>query len=313
MNDSKQGYYGQPIVKPHEWKPWVPAYFWIGGTAGAATIGTVLARMRGMHDLARVYKRTALAGMIASPIFLILDLGVKHRFYKMLRVFKPTSPMSVGSWLLTMLGGTLAASTIAELLGIEWLSTAGEILAAPLAPAVASYTAVLISNTATPVWHEAYRELPFIFVASAVGGAGAVGVLFADENETGPSHRAMVLGDIGKLLGVKLMQQRLGQVLSEPYNKGPAGTMEKGAMLSGIAALALAIAGRKNQTLSKAAAALSLVSGMLERFTIMEAGKQSAQDPKYVIEQQRAAAQRQEPHVQPSTVTCSPAPAAMPR
>lgn len=313
MNDSKQGYYGRPIVKPHEWKPEVPAYFWVGGTAGAATVGMALARMRGMHDLARIYKRAALAGVILSPALLISDLGVRHRFYNMLRVFKPTSPMSVGSWLLTMLGGMLAASTIAELLGIEWLSTATEFMAAPLGPAVASYTAVLIANTATPVWHEAYRELPFIFVSSAMGGAGAVGVLFADEKETGPSHRAMILGDIGKLLGVKVMQRNLGNVLAEPFHKGRAGTMEKAAMFSGIAALALGIAGRKNRTISKAAAALSIVSGMLERFTILEAGKQSAQDPKYVIEQQRGAAETQEPIDRPAAVTYSPELTATPR
>lgn len=313
MNDSKQGYYGKPIVKPHEWKPWVPAYFWVGGTAGAATVGTVLARMRGMHDLARIYKRTALAGMIISPIFLTIDLGVKHRFYNMFRVFKPTSPMSVGSWLLGMLGGTLTVSTIAELLGIEWLSTVTEIMAAPLGPAVASYTSVLISNTATPVWHEAYRELPFIFISSAAGGAGAVGVLFGPEDERGPAQRAMILGEIGKLVGVKAMQNNLGPVLSEPYHKGAAGAMEKGAMLTGIASLLLAVAGRKNRVISQAAAALSVVSGILERFTILEAGKQSAQDPKYVIEQQRAAAQQEEPSAQPSTTTYSPEPAAMPQ
>ena len=313
MNDSKQGYYGRPIVKPHEWKPEVPAYFWIGGTAGAAAVGTVLARMRGMHDLARIYKRTALAGLIVSPALLVSDLGVKHRFYNMLRVFKPTSPMSVGSWLLTMLGGMLTASTVAELLGIEWLSTATEIMAAPLGPAVASYTAVLISNTATPVWHEAYRELPFIFVSSAVGGAGAVGVLFGPEEERGPAHRAMIIGEIGKLLGVKAMQKGLGPVLSEPYRKGDAGMMEKSAMLTGLASLILAVAGRKNRAVSQAAAAFSIVSGVLERFTILEAGKQSAQDPKYVIEQQRAAAREQESLETPSSVTYSPELTATPR
>jgi formate-dependent nitrite reductase membrane component NrfD len=310
MNDSKQGYYGKPIVKPHEWRPEVPAYFWVGGTAGAATVGMVLARIRGMHDSARIYKRAALAGMLVSPALLISDLGVRHRFYNMLRVFKPTSPMSVGSWLLTMLGGMLTASTIAELLGLDWLSTATEVMAAPLGPAVASYTAVLIANTATPVWHEAYRELPFVFVSSGIGGAGAVGVLFGPEEERGPAQRAMILGDIGKLLGVKLMQRNLGRVLSEPYRKGRAGMLESAAMFSGLLALGFGIVGRKNRAASQAAAAFSLVSGILERYTIMEAGKQSAQDPKYVIEQQRAAAREEQPSGEPPAVTYSREPAA---
>lgn len=287
--ETQPGYYGHPIVKPHEWKPWVPAYFWVGGTAGAATVATLLARARGMHGLATIFKRTALAGMFVSPAFLILDLGVKHRFHHMLRVFKPTSPMSVGSWALTALGGLLTVSTLAEVFEIGPLSLATEIMALPLGPIVASYTAVLISNTATPVWHEAYRELPFVFISSAVGGAGAVGVLFAPEEETGPAHRAMILGDIGKLAGVKVMQRNLGEPLAEPYHKGPAGAMARAAMATGLMALALGIFGRKNRNVSKAAAALSIVSGILERFTITQAGKQSAEDPKYVIEQQRKA------------------------
>ena len=282
------GYYNKPIVKPHEWKPWVPAYFLVGGMAGAATVGTVLARIRGMHDLARVYKRAALAGMIVSPVFLTIDLGVKHRFINMLRVFKPTSPMSVGSWLLAALGGILTASTLAEEFDLGPLSIATELLALPLGPLVASYTSVLISNTATPVWHEAYRELPFVFVSSAVAGAGAVGVLFAPAEQSGAAHRAMVLGDLGKLASVKLMQRNLGEVLSEPYSRGKAHSLGKAAMTLGAAALALGIFGRRNRVASCTAAVVSIASGALERFTVMQAGKQSAEDPKYVIEQQRA-------------------------
>ena len=288
MNGSSHGYYNKPIVKPHEWKPEVPAYFWIGGMAGAATVGTVLARIRGTHGLARLYKRIALAGMLASPVLLISDLGVKHRFLNMLRVFKPTSPMSVGSWMVTALGGMLTVSTVAEALELDVLSTLTEVLAAPLGPLVASYTAVLIANTATPVWHEAYAELPFIFISSAIGGAGALGVLFAPAEECGAAHRAMILGDIGKLAGVKLMQRNLGDVLSEPYRKGKAGAMENAAMNLGIAALGLGILGRRNRAMSCAAAVMSIASGVLERFTILQAGKQSAEDPRYVIEQQRA-------------------------
>ena len=46
-----------------------------------------------------------------------------------------------------------------------------------VAPAVASYTAVLLSDTATPSWHEAYRELPFVFVGSAAAAAGGLGMI----------------------------------------------------------------------------------------------------------------------------------------
>lgn len=307
------GYYNKPIVKPHEWKPWVPAYFWIGGTAGAAAVGTVLARMRGMHGLAKVYKRTALAGMLVSPILLTIDLGVKHRFINMLRVFKPTSPMNVGSWLLAGLGGILGVSTLAEILDVGPLSTATEILALPLGPLVASYTSVLISNTATPVWHEAYRELPFVFVSSAIGGAGAIGVLFAPAEQSGAAHRAMVMGDVGKLASVKIMKRNLGKTLSEPYETGKAGTLDHAATALAIAAVGLGVLGRRSRAASCAAAVLSIASGVLERFTVFQAGKQSAQDPKYVIEQQRRVEETIEPRAEAPSVTYSPERAATAR
>ena len=38
---------------------------------------------------------------------------------------------------------------------------------------LATYTAALIANTAVPAWHEARRELPFVFAAGAAASAGA--------------------------------------------------------------------------------------------------------------------------------------------
>ena len=285
MSDS---YYGRPIVKPHQWKPEVPAYFWIGGTAGAAAVGCTVARIRGAHGLARVFKRTALAGALASPILLTLDLGVPLRFYNMFRVFKPTSPMNLGSWVLTAFGGALTASTLAELCGVKAASVIGELAAAALGPVVTTYTAVLISNTATPVWHEAYEGLPFVFIASGLAGAGAVGVLFAPPEERGIARRAMVLGSLGMGAGMQGMQVGLGPLLSEPYHEGKAGAMHGAATLLGLAGASLGVIGRKNRFVSSTAALCTIAAGVLERFTIFQAGKQSAQDPKYVVESQRA-------------------------
>ena len=51
------------------------------------------------------------------------------------------------------------------------------VVAAVTAPPVAAYTAVLLADTATPSWHEAHRELPFVFVGSAAAAAGGLGLL----------------------------------------------------------------------------------------------------------------------------------------
>jgi formate-dependent nitrite reductase membrane component NrfD len=285
MSDS---YYGRPIVKPHQWKPEIPLYFWIGGVTGASSTACILARMRRQHDLARFYKRVALAGVMISPLLLISDLGVRHRFYNMFRVFKPTSPMSVGSWLLAALGGTIAASTVAELIDWNVAAVGTEAIAAILGPALTTYTAVLISNTATPIWHEARGELPFVFVASGVAGAGALGVFFGPEDQTGAARRAMIWGGIGVDLTMRAMHASVGKVISEPYRAGNAGALQSFAAMLGAAGVGFGILGKKSRKMCRVAACLTIAAGIFERFAILEAGKQSATDPKYVVESQRS-------------------------
>ncbi len=167
-----ESYYGRPIVKPHVWTPYVPLYFWIGGAAGAASTQMLISRLRGNDALATTHKRVALAGAALAPVLLVVDLGVPKRFLNMLRVFKVTSPMSVGSWVLSAFSAAIVASTGAEFLGWKRLSFVLEVLTALIGPPLATYTAVLLADTATPVWLGARRELPFVFVASGIAGAG---------------------------------------------------------------------------------------------------------------------------------------------
>ncbi|MFD9466984.1 NrfD/PsrC family molybdoenzyme membrane anchor subunit [Streptomyces sp. NPDC060027] len=49
-------------------------------------------------------KVSSLAAVSLPATVLVHDLGRPGRFVNMLRVFKPTSPMSMGSWLLTPYG-----------------------------------------------------------------------------------------------------------------------------------------------------------------------------------------------------------------
>jgi hypothetical protein len=281
-------YYGRPIVKAHVWTPLIPWYFWIGGTAGAASVQCVAARLRGEHGLATVHKRAALACMLIAPVLLIADLGVPKRFYNMLRVFKPTSPMSVGTWILSAFAGAVTASTAAEFLGWKRTSRALEVSAAALGPALATYTAVLVADTATPVWHASYETLPFVFAASGIAGAGAVGSAFAPAGETRFARRMMIGGALALPLAGMVMERRLGPLLAEPYRIGLAGSYRRTSGFFALSGVALGLIGRKNRTLTRAAAACVAAAGIFERFAVSEAGKQSARDPKYVVESQRA-------------------------
>src|SRR3954451_923700 len=136
-------YYGRPVLKEPVWKWPVPAYFFTGGLAAGSSMLAAGARGSGNGGLARRSSVAALAGIGASTVFLIDDLGRPGRFVNMLRVAKPSSPMSVGSWLLAAYGPATGVAAACEVLGIlPRLRTVAELSAAALAPAVASYTSV---------------------------------------------------------------------------------------------------------------------------------------------------------------------------
>ncbi|HEV7862178.1 MAG TPA: NrfD/PsrC family molybdoenzyme membrane anchor subunit, partial [Acidimicrobiia bacterium] len=167
-----RSYYGQPVLHTPVWKAEVPWYLFTGGLAGAASVLAVTAELTGRSNLARTARGVALGGALASPAFLVSDLGQPARFLNMLRVFRPTSPMSMGAWLLSAYVPAAGAAAVLDLAGV--LPRAGRVAgtaAALTGSMLTTYTGVLLADTAVPVWHEAHRELPFLFAASAATAA----------------------------------------------------------------------------------------------------------------------------------------------
>ena len=112
-------YYGRPVIKEPVWKaPDVPGYLFLGGLAGASSVLAAGAEVAGYGELARVAKVGALGAISLSAVALVHDLGRPERFLHMLRVFKPSSPMSVGSWLLAAYGPVAGAAAVSEVTGI---------------------------------------------------------------------------------------------------------------------------------------------------------------------------------------------------
>jgi hypothetical protein len=157
-----------------------------------------------------------------------------------------------------------------------------------LGPAVASYTATLISDTAVPAWHDSYREMPFVFVGSAATAAGGLGMLGAPD-ESAPARNLALAGVCTEVVAAKLMERRLGMV-AEPYQAGKGGTyLKAGQALSALGALSTAascLAGRRGKLVRLAGAAF-LGASITTRFGIFHAGLVSADDPKYTIVPQR--------------------------
>lgn len=286
---TSRSYYGRPILKEPVWTWEVPVYFVVGGIGGAANALAFAARVGGNDVLARRARLLAMAALSVSPPLLISDLGRPERFLNMLRVVKPTSPMSVGSWLLVAGGSSSVAATVLERLGrLRRVQAAAQASAAVLGLPVATYTGALVAQTAIPAWHEARRELPFVFAATAAAGAGAAAALATPADSAGPARRLAVLGGIAELAAVHAMERRLGPLVGEPYRLGRAGRLTRLGKACTVAGTALtALAGRR-RGLSVAGAVSILAGAALEKWAVYDAGFQSARDPRYVVEPQRA-------------------------
>lgn len=281
-------YYGRSIVKPPIWKPEIPLYFFSGGMAGAAAALGAAASLSGNRPLARRAWPVAFASVSVSPLLLISDLGKPARFINMLRVFKPTSPMNVGSWLLVANSGAIAAATALNVLVPRRRAGAPELIAGALGPPLSTYTAVLISNSAIPVWSEARRELPLLFAAGSAASAGAAVAALTDPAHAAPARRLAIAGALGEDLATRAMRRRLGD-LASVYGEGTAGRLEKAAkaVTAGGAAL-LGLAGRRRSG-AIAGGALLLAGVALKRWSVFKAGFQSAEDPAQTVRTQRQA------------------------
>ncbi len=283
-----RSYYGRPVLKEPVWKQEIPWYLFTGGLGGASAVLSTVARISGNERLARRSIYIGAASDAVSPLLLIADLGRPERFLNMLRVFKVTSPMSVGSWILAV---SSAASSLSAFLHairrFHRISDAARATAAGSGAPLAVYTATLISDTAIPVWHEARRELPFLFGSSAAASAGAAAAIAVPPDEAAPARRLAIGGALIENAVMVAMQRRLGMI-GEPYKQDEAGRyakLAKACTLGGAGLLALA--GRRSRLASIAGAALVLGGEAALRWSVFKAGFQSARDPKYTVIPQR--------------------------
>lgn len=283
-----ESYYGRQILKTPTWKsPDVPLYLFLGGMAGASAVLAEGAASTGRPGLERVARLGAAGGATAGTVALVHDLGRPERFLNMLRVFKPTSPLSVGSFILAPFSGLAGAAAAAQVTGrLPRLGRLAGVGAAAFGPPLATYTAALLANTAVPAWHEAHRELPFVFGGSGAVAAGGLGMLCAPYAESGPALRLAVAGALVETAATESITKRLG-MLAEPYHQGRSGrlmTLQR--RLTG-AGLALSVLGMRSPLARRAAGATFVVGSLVTRFGVFEAGKQSARDPKYTVVPQR--------------------------
>lgn len=351
-------YYGVPAIKAPVWLPTIPLYFYVGGLAGAAsTLGAAVELLGGreLEALGRRCRWVGFAGDVASSVLLIEDLGRPTRFLYMLRMFRPTSPMNMGAWILSASGalnsvavGALllerrggvvkrlgaGLSSVADLLGhrtgpmealragallaghrggtlkrlragaslvagmsrrrcgvLEKLGTGASVAAGVMGLPLAGYTAVLLSNTAVPVWQRTRRTLPFLFMASGMASAASLLQLLPEqsERERRVLRRFGVLGKVGELAAEVAVERELSRAeeLSRPLKQGRAGALWKAARLCTAASLALDLLPGRQRWKQVASGLLGTAGALATRYAIYDAGKVSTKDPHATFVPQR--------------------------
>jgi formate-dependent nitrite reductase membrane component NrfD len=292
-----RSYYGRQILKTPAWNWMIAAYLFLGGLSGGSAMLAAGADLTGRPGLRKVTRIGSLASIVASLYFLIADLGRPERFHHMLRVAKPSSPMSVGTWLLSAYGPGAGLAAAAEFmpkrLGRTWLGRLVGVLARPAglwaastAPGVASYTAVLLSQTAVPAWREAHPYLPFVFTGSAAASGGGLGMLLAPVDECDPARRMAVAGAALELAASRTLEQRLG-LSAEAYTTGKAHRLRRWSEILTVGGAVAAVIGGRRRSVAAASGVALLAGSALQRFGVFEAGVASTQDPKYVVVPQR--------------------------
>lgn len=290
-----RSYHGQPIIKQPVWSWEIPCYLFSGGLAGASAGLAYLSQLRGDEELGRRAWACALAGIAVSPPLLTSDLGRPLRFLNMLRMFRPTSPMSVGSWILSASSITTAVAAANAWTGrLPRAAVLARPAAALLGLPLSTYTGALLANTAVPAWHEARRLLPFVFATGAATSAGAAAVAVTPPTQARAARRLALAGALAEVGLVELMKKRLG-ALGEPYEQGAPrafGRASEAGIAGGVALLATR--GRRDRGGAAAAGALLLAGALSARWSVFKAGFGSAADPRYVVGPQRERIRRGE-------------------
>jgi hypothetical protein len=289
-------YYDRPLLKEPVWKWYVPAYFFTGGAAGAAALLGAIAQLRDRTRLAGLIKRCrwiAATGGAVGTFLLVIDLGRPERFLNMLRVFRPSSPMNVGSWVLSteapLAAGSAVLTSVGGVAGI--LGDLAGLGAGAMGIPMTGYTSVLLANTAVPVWQQTRRALPPLFVSSAMGAAASVlQLLRLDEAEERVVRRLAVAAAIADLASERAVEREAERVerVARPLHEGRSGLILGASKALTAASLVVNLLPGRSRRKRAVAGAFGTAGALAVKFGIVEAGTQSARDPRATFHQQRA-------------------------
>ena len=294
-----ESYHGIPALNKSPWGFSVGAYIFIGGLSGAAQLLATLARRLDRQSGGTVLRNAryiALGGSAIGAALLVWDLRTPQRFYNMFRIFRPTSPMSIGTYVLSTFGASSAIGAVAEFLAARFgrrrtaaLQRAADMAQLPAAVSGAGmsvYTASLLAATSTPLWAAAPRELAARFGTGAVAaGAAALSLgerLGGHDRTADALDRVAALATVANLAATAAHESRIRAAGVRP-GIGDAAAGLGAAMLHEVAPLlgyALAsVSPRAGRDLSVLSSIALLAGGLLTRAEIISSGNHTADRP----------------------------------
>jgi hypothetical protein len=275
------GYAAQTVTKLPDWHALVAWDLLFNNlTTGlflSAALGELLAPAV-FTAVAKIAYPIALVLVLLDLACLVLDLGDPLRFHHMLRVFKPSSPMSLGTWCLTIYSLPLTVAAALGFVpeagaGIEWVRKAAVIAA--LLPALGSavYKGVLLSTNAQPGWRDA-RWLGGYLTNSAllVGCAEllALSVLTGQERAAAVLRPALAVLLVLNMVVLCLLLAEVRTALAQIFS--PRQRWQLGVLILGggmLAPLCLVLVGGSPAVLL-AAVLLLLLGSLAIRFVIIK-------------------------------------------
>jgi len=239
-----------------------------------AAVGELAAPATFTSVATRAYP-VALALVLADLACLVLDLGDPLRFHHMLRVFKPSSPLSLGTWCLTVYSLVLTMIVAVDFVAAAgwvpggsvtawWVRTFAVVVGLPFAFGSAAYKGVLFSTTAQPGWKDA-RWLGAYLVNSAVTLGAAellvVAALTAEPLAVGALRPVVGLLLVLNLVVLALLVGDFYPLLSRLYDRREFGVAGLFVLLTGVVIPAASLlAGGVAATASVAMVSLVLAS-----------------------------------------------------
>ncbi len=287
-------YYDRAAVKPSLYGFTVALYIYVGGLAAGPQIVVSAIQLLGIPQagaLIFVGRCIALVGAVIGGVLLIWDLHTKRRFYNMLRIFRATSPMSIGTYVLLSFGFWSLLAWIMQIFALDIPAAAFGVLASVAGWWMMTYTAALLAETATPLWAAAPRLLGSCFAASAMA-TGAASLCLAAlmlptdswyTREFGNVAAASLFAELLAAAAAFLVCSKQG--LAGPLRELPLGPVYLGGVIfiGVLVPLGLFIAAdliEPHAVLRFAASSCLLVGGLLMRSVILEAGNKSARRPR---------------------------------